>query len=66
MRSAAYGSLYSLRGKKYKWRKVAYRINSLRKARVTADYHLEAPASAIDADDAIQRARSVIKALDAL
>ena len=53
-------------GKKSKWEKVAYRINSLRKARVTADYHLEAPASAIDAHNAIQRARSVIKALDAL
>jgi hypothetical protein len=53
-------------GKKSKWQKVAYRINSLRKARVTADYHLEAPASVIDANIAIRRARSVIKALDAL
>lgn len=53
-------------GKKSKWQKVAYRINSLRKARVTADYHLEAPASVIDANIAIRRARSVIKALAAL
>ena len=49
-----------------KWRKVAYTINLLRRTRVTADYHLRAPASAIDANIAIQRARKVIKALDAL
>jgi hypothetical protein len=53
-------------GKKSKWEKVAYKINSLRKARVIADYHLEAPASAIDAHIAIQRARTALKALDAL
>lgn len=53
-------------GKKSKWQKVAYKINVLRKARVTADYHLRAPASAIDANIAIQRARTALKALDAL
>jgi hypothetical protein len=53
-------------GKKSKWQKVAYKINLLRKARVTADYHLGAPASVIDANIAIRRARTVIKALAAL
>ena len=53
-------------GKTSDWRGVAEDVEWLRKARVTADYHLGKPSSAIKAKIAIQRARRVLRALEAL
>ena len=53
-------------GKTSDFLEVAVEVKWLRDARVTADYHLGKPSSAINAKIAIQRARSVLKALDAL
>ena len=53
-------------GKTSDWRDVAEDVEWLRKARVTADYHLSKPSSAIKAKIVIQRARRVLRALEAL
>ena len=53
-------------GKTSDWHDVAEQVEWLRKARVTADYHLGKPTHAINANKAIGRARLVLKALDAL
>ncbi len=53
-------------GKTSDWLNIAGDVEWLRDARVTADYHLDKPSSAIKAKIAIQRARRVLSALEAL
>jgi uncharacterized protein (UPF0332 family) len=53
-------------GKTSDWRDVAEDVEWLRDARVTADYHLGKPSTAIKAKIAIQRAQRVLRALEAL
>ena len=53
-------------GKTSDWLTVAEDIEWLRDARVTADYHLGKPSSEIKAKIAIQRARRLLRALEAL